>query len=253
MANKDNKKRRKKKQKVVPPKRPRGRPRVNVSFVEARELVRAEALGSKTEYDRWWLYNRPTMIPKRPDRAYKKEWTNWNDFLGNNNPYPWIKRKYRSFKEARAWARNLGLKTLAEWAEYTRRPDFPNDVPKRPDYYYRKSNEWFTWPDFLGTKVKDRIGSLKETDHIIYLIKYNELPLNVYTVGVTNEGLSSILHRQQQYGFQIIKLFYHDKESDWLAKIKKYIRPYHVGNGNFIIDNIYDVIGELSLSYLEIK
>lgn len=54
-----------------------------VSFLEARELVRAQKLRSLSEYWVWSKTKRPRYIPSSPWRYYKKAWTNWPDYLGN--------------------------------------------------------------------------------------------------------------------------------------------------------------------------
>lgn len=109
------------------------------------------------------------------------------------------------------------------------------------------------WKDFLGYRASDRVAALGETDHIIYVIQYSELPTNVFTIGITNEGKSGLIQRRDEFGFRIIAGFYHDKQTDWMAKIKPYIKQYSVGERNFICNNIADVLSVLSLDYLTVK
>jgi hypothetical protein len=223
-------------------------------YEEARAIVRAEVLKSSVEYRKWWLDNRPSRIPKNPNRAYHAVWQGWGDYLGTNNPFPCVRRKFRPYAEARAWAHTLGLTNKAQWFDYIRAgKPVPADVPRRPDIYYQKTKEWLTWKSYLGYKVADRVAVISETDHIIYIVQYQELPTNVYTIGITNEGKSGIITRSQELGFRIIAGYYHDKQSDWMSKISKYIRPYHVGNTNFICNNIAEVLSELSLHYLVVR
>lgn len=105
----------------------------------------------------------------------------------------------------------------------------------------------------MGVHVTDRVAALGETDNIIYVIKYPELPSNVYTIGITNEGKSGILERQRQYGFSIVAGYYHDNTSNWFAKIEPFLRQYHVGDKNFICYNINDVLSTLSMAYLQVR
>lgn len=243
------------KQKPQLVKRPVGRPRTSLPYVEAREIVRAEGLTSLLEYKKWWMHNQPSTIPKNPQRSYGNsgEWKGWGDFLGTYNPFPCYRRKFRSYKDARAWAHTLGLKTKAQWIAFTKSEGFPTDVPHRPDLYWQESKEWLTWKSFLGYEVTDRVAVIGETDHIIYVIQYNEFPANVYTIGITNEGKDGLLRRQEQYDFRIVNGYYHDKTTDWLSRIKKYIRPYHIGKTNYIVNNINEVLGELSLHYVQVR
>lgn len=210
-------------------------------------------LKSSIEYKKWWMHNKPSIIPKNPNRAYAREWIGWGDFLGTANPFPFVRKKFREYKDARAWAHTLGLRTKLEWIAYCKDPNFPPDVPKRPDLFYQQSRTWLTWKDFLGYRVSDRIAALNETDHIIYVIQYPELPSNVYTLGITSEGKVGLLTRQEQYGFNIIGAYYHDKESDWMGKLDRYVRQYHVGDKNYICNNINDVLSTLSMSYLVVR
>ena len=61
---------------------------------------------------------------------------------------------YKSFAEAREFARTLGLKPKQAWDDYTqgKRPDLPEcppDIPYCPAIFYRY-NGWCGFPDFLG-------------------------------------------------------------------------------------------------------
>lgn len=241
------------KNKTLAPPRPRGKPRVCFEYEHARELVRAETLKSSGEYAKWWMYNKPSRIPKRPDRAYAKVWKGWGDFLGHHNPFPCVRKKFRSYVDSRAYAHSLGFTSKTQWHAHVKTPNFPSDVPKRPDVYYQKSREWLTWASFLGSKASERIAAMKDSEIVIYIIKYPELPQNVITVGITNEGRAGILERQRQFGFSIIAGYYHDGTSDWFGKIKPYLRQYHVGDKNFICYNINDVLSALSVAYTQVR
>jgi hypothetical protein len=234
---------------VVRTPRKVGRPRRCLPYEASREIVRSEMIKSRVEYIRWWMDNRPSVIPKSPDRAYKKEWRGWGDYLGHSNPFPFARRKFRSYRDSRAWAHNTGCKTRAEWLLYCKRPDFPVDVPKRPDIYYNKTLEWMTWKEFLGRSVSDKVAALGESENIIYVIQYPELPSNVYTIGITNEGKAGLIARRDQFGFNILAGYHHDNTPGWIDCIEDYIRKYHIGNNNYICNNINDVLSTLSLRY----
>jgi hypothetical protein len=57
--------------------------------------------------------------------------------------------KFRSFDEARRFARKLGLASRSEWRRYCAKPRRPVDIPTNPGIAYR--SEWKGWGDFLGT------------------------------------------------------------------------------------------------------
>jgi len=57
--------------------------------------------------------------------------------------------RFRSFTEAREFARALGLKSETEWRAFSKHSR-PPDIPAGPARVYRGS--WQGWGDFLGTE-----------------------------------------------------------------------------------------------------
>ena len=115
-----------------------GRIRYNYSFEEARELVHGEKIASRQQYYDWYDLHKPARIPRRPDRSYPKEWISWNNFLGNNNPFPCVRKHFRQYNEAKIFAQTLNLKTKKEWLEFEKSGNRPAEIPSRPDVYYQK-------------------------------------------------------------------------------------------------------------------
>lgn len=74
--------------------------------------------------------------------------------------------QYRSFEEAREFARGLMLRNKEEWTrfakgEYPDKGTKPRDIPARVDKIY-KGGGWAGFEDFLGTKrVRDRKRPLR--------------------------------------------------------------------------------------------
>ena len=97
----------------------------------------------------------PDYIPKTPWRVYKgKGWTNIGDWLG----VP-IKGRTNlfSFKKARAFVHQLGLKNRAEWIKYCNGEikelaPKPDAIPNAPQSTY-KGKGWIGVGDWLGTGV----------------------------------------------------------------------------------------------------
>lgn len=56
--------------------------RYYLSFCDARDIVREEKLKSVDCWREYSRTNRPNNIPSMPQQYYKKDWTNWYDFLG---------------------------------------------------------------------------------------------------------------------------------------------------------------------------
>ncbi|OGV66933.1 MAG: hypothetical protein A3K19_03660 [Lentisphaerae bacterium RIFOXYB12_FULL_65_16] len=131
------------------------------SYAAARRLVRGLKLRNVSEWNQYCrgeLPDRgplPRDIPATPHKAYRGNgWLSWGDWLGTGGEAA-RRRKTRPFREARRFARGLGLKSIREWDLYCqgkmkhlgRRPD---GVPSRPDNAYRNDG-WVNWGDWLGT------------------------------------------------------------------------------------------------------
>ena len=58
-----------------------------------------------------------------------------------------MKKKWRTFKEARKFVRSLKLKGESEWSKYSKSGKRPDDIPGHPGRNYK---EWKGWGDFLG-------------------------------------------------------------------------------------------------------
>ena len=122
------------------------------SFEEARNFVRSLQLKNQKEWFAWLKTDaKPVDIPADPYKIYKdKGWNGMGDWLGteriaNQN------RVYRSFEEARAFARSLQLNSGKEWLSWVKTGKRPDDIPTNPLQYYSKHGEWISWGDWLGT------------------------------------------------------------------------------------------------------
>jgi hypothetical protein len=115
-------------------------------FTAARAFARSLGLKSIREWKRYARSSElPPDIPARPQdvSAYAKEgWTGYDDWLGKE-------MVWRSFPEARAFARSLKLSTVLDWQKHIRSNGLPPDIPKAPDHRY--AVEWIDWGDWLGT------------------------------------------------------------------------------------------------------
>lgn len=130
-------------------------------FKEARTFIHKLQLKHITE---WKQYCRgelpkkgkkPDDIPFKPYRTYKnKGWINWGDWLGTGTVAPQL-RKFRPFKQARAFVHNLQLESQTEWRKYcrwelARKGKKPDDIPANPHRVYFNQG-WTGYGDWLGT------------------------------------------------------------------------------------------------------
>lgn len=119
-----------------------------LSFKEARKVARSLKLPSAKK----WLEmtvaeKRQLNIPACPQIYYNNiGWRGWNDFLG-------LPERFISFKEARAFARSLGLKGSYEWLNSKPHLHRGLRIPYEPQKTY-KDKGWDGWEDFLGLPEK---------------------------------------------------------------------------------------------------
>ena len=99
-------------------------------FDEARKFVRSLGLNNCNGWRAWHKSSaRPRNIPTDPKSIYEKEgWKGFGDWLGTGR-IACQNKVYRPFRKARAYARNLGLKNLAEWEAWAKTPERPEDIP----------------------------------------------------------------------------------------------------------------------------
>ena len=61
----------------------------------------------------------------------------------------------RTFEEARAFARSLGLESRQDWVEWYMSADLARDIPVDPSLIYGgEGGPWQGWPDFLGYELR---------------------------------------------------------------------------------------------------
>jgi hypothetical protein len=111
--------------------------------------VRNLGLKSRAEWQEYCKSGkRPNDIPTNPNTTYAKSgWAGYGDWLGTGRVAP---GQYRDFKKARAFARNLGLKSRDEWFDYCKSGKKPADIPTNPHTVYVEAG-WSDTGDWLGT------------------------------------------------------------------------------------------------------
>jgi hypothetical protein len=130
-------------------------------FRKARAFVRKLKLKGNTEWRQFCkgeisrLGHLPGDIPANPHNTYdNKGWRGYGDWLGTGTVAPQL-RKYRPFRESRAFVRGLNLKSMAEWRAFSkgkmpRLGRLPNDIPAKPERAYAEHG-WRGAGDWLGT------------------------------------------------------------------------------------------------------
>jgi hypothetical protein len=100
---------------------------------------------------------KPDDIPAKPYRTYAKDgWAGMGDWLGTGRIADRL-RQHRSFKDARAFVRSLGLKSASEWFAYCKSGKKPDDIPGHGKPYQTYANDgWAGMGDWLGTDARQR-------------------------------------------------------------------------------------------------
>jgi hypothetical protein len=234
------------KKRTLPPKKG-GRPRRSLPFEEARSIILTERLSSSREYAKWWLFNRPVRIPKRPDRAYEKDWQGWNYFLGTHNVFPQKRITTRPFEEAKAFVRSLRLSTIEDWHLYIKSGNLPADIPRRPDFCYRESKKlerggvWYSWSDWLGSKsTASQVEAIRSQILALLIVKPDQVPSNVYQF-ISVRGFDiDIRAKIKKEGLMLVRA-YEMGDFDWIRYLKSTYQNYYGVEDHFSIANINDV------------
>jgi hypothetical protein len=227
-----------------------GRKRIHMPFKEARAIVRLERIESVAQYKKWHELNNPISIPKRPDRIYDGEFISWNDYLGNNNPFPIIKHAYRPYNEAKAFAQSLNISTRREWFDMCDEEKKPKDIPRRPDLFYRKVNEWVSWGNFLGVTLAARAHTVEEMKTIFFIVINPKAAKNYFKCGITNGGLSSINDLLRKINGRVVCTYYVPQIFDYVEFLTSLgaVEDYE-HESYYKITNLTPILSKLSLNF----
>jgi len=148
--------------------------KIFISYEEAIEFVHKLNLKSQTEWNEYCKSgNKPNNIPNSPYSVYKnKGWVSWGEFLGTGIIASYYK-EYLSYEQAKEFVHKLNLSGQAEWENYSKSRNKPDNIPANPSGVY-KNKGWISWGDFLGTgnvhvKFREYL-SYQEAKEFIYKI-----------------------------------------------------------------------------------
>jgi superfamily II DNA or RNA helicase len=149
-------------------------------FRQARRFVHSLGLKSQAE---WFAYLKtgrcPRDIPTNPQTAYRgRGWASLGDWFGTGTVSN-RDRKFRPFRQARAFVRRLGLKSQPEWFAYCTSGNCPPDIPSNPHRTYRDRG-WASFGDWLGT------GSVSNRDRKFR--PFRQAHAFSRSLGLTNEA-----------------------------------------------------------------
>ena len=151
------------------------------SFTDARKFIRSLKFKSRKGWQEYKKSGKkPDDIPASPRNVYKnKGWKGMGDWLGTGNIAP-SDRKFRSYDEARKYARKLGFKNKDEWFDYVKLRKHPIDIPNDPRASY-KNKGWIGWGDFLGT------GNLGPIEKQKLIRKFEDARQYIHALNLTSQ------------------------------------------------------------------
>jgi len=132
-------------------KNQRGRRGHHISYDKAKKILRELKITSSWEFKKLKVQHKlPGFIPSQPERTYKnKGWKGSGDFFGTNRKGDWQDRKnYKTYKEAKKWARASPINSLIEY----RYAKLPRDMPRNPWAFYK--DEWEGGKEWINPKSK---------------------------------------------------------------------------------------------------
>jgi len=121
-----------------------------LNYEEAKNYINKQKITNVYSWKAYLKSNMlPSNIPADPKNYYaNKGWKGFEDWLGINSL-----SKYRSFDDARKFARSLNLKNAKEWSDFCKSKTKPADIPSAVHNVY-KDTGWLNYGDWLGTNTK---------------------------------------------------------------------------------------------------
>lgn len=126
-----------------------------MSFENCRSFARSLNLKSHSDWVKWCKNNKVSNIPTNPNVIFKNNgWVSMSDWLGLESYHSMRNINYLCYDECRNFLREKFplINTKEMWVNLNKKL-LPINVPKRPDYLYKKTNEWVSWDSFIGHKL----------------------------------------------------------------------------------------------------
>lgn len=150
-------------------------------YEEARTLVVEQGIKTSEEFKRW---EKPNGMPSSPTVHYReKGWKGWGEFLGTGNVHS-SRRKFLSFKEARAFVQKMGIKTSAEYHRIRQ-----SNLPRHPEIIYR--GKWKGYVHFCGRTKEEISQAFRAAAKLAWvkkrgLLSYEEARVQVQKLDIVN-------------------------------------------------------------------
>jgi len=121
-------------------------------FDKARKIIHGFKIKG---HDDWSSFlksgKKPNNIPSVPERIYKNDgWKGWGDWVGTGRIANKNKR-FWTYEKSKTYIQKLHLNQRKDFTDLVKEGKIPKDIPNTPDHIYKKTREWVSWGDFLGT------------------------------------------------------------------------------------------------------
>ena len=171
-------------------------------FFECRDIVRKFNLSGQKE---WGEYHRKNQlykigIPSNPNQIYKNTgWVSYSDWLGIDNYKNLKNLNYLSYDECKKLIKDSfpEIKNRSVWTKFDK-SKLPTNVPKRPDYIYKKTGDWINWESFLDSNLSPRSKSrmlLNFYDAKEFVQKLNLVDEYEYSIYLVENNISFLPKR----------------------------------------------------------
>jgi len=137
-----------------------------VSYEEAKKIVQETGVKTRDQYKIVRDRELFPKLPKDPAQVYTTKFEGWGTFLGTGRASK-QRKNFRTFNQAKKYAKSLKLKGRRAWAKLK---DRPSDIPNKPDCIYKK--DWKDWQDFLG--YDNKYYTFKKAKMIIRKLKFKD-------------------------------------------------------------------------------
>jgi len=137
------------------------------TFEDAKLYLRKLKFKSRVEYRDYIRKNKfekdKIRLPFKAPGIYKDKWISWKDFIGPSyDAYSLSKynkgkhlKKSISYVNAKKILRKLKIKNQNQFYRLWKNKNLSKQgIPKKIDYFYKRTKEWHGWEDLLGKQFK---------------------------------------------------------------------------------------------------
>ena len=143
-------------------------------------------------------------------------------------------KKFRSFEDASRWAVTLELKNNWEWRRYIKENQVPDDIPRKPEYAYKKRGTWKSWGEFLGTTRASQVEVLNNSTVIFAIVNSLDDPRNVFGVISSPLGEQDLLFKKKKAGYFYFVRPKYLRQIMWVSIMSCVDLSRSVNDGDFV-------------------